>query len=58
MSLQQEATEIRTTYFDWKVKVGDTFTELNLITDTFTGTIVITFKEGNIGQLENKQVFK
>jgi len=58
MSRQQAATDDQVTDFDWKGRVSDTLLELNIIPDTFTGEIMITFKNGGIGHLEKKEVLK
>jgi hypothetical protein len=58
MSRCQAATDIRIEDFDWKRKVSDTLMELDFISDTFTGKIIISFNQGGVTYLEKSEMFK
>jgi hypothetical protein len=58
VSRRQAAVNIRVESFDWKSRISETLQEMNIITDTFTGEITISFKEGGICRLERKEIFK
>lgn len=58
MSRQQLAEDTLKEEVDWKRIVGDTLREINVMTDGFSGKITISFKDGGIGYLEKKEVFK
>ncbi|OPY12532.1 MAG: hypothetical protein A4E69_02160 [Syntrophus sp. PtaB.Bin138] len=42
----------------WKKKVSDTLYELNIISDNFSGKVVISFKEGGVSYIEKTETFK
>jgi hypothetical protein len=58
MSRRQLATDNRKVEVDWKREISDILRDMNIITDGFSGIIVISFKDGGINYLEKKEVFK
>jgi hypothetical protein len=58
VSRRQEARDIQVEGSDWKSRISEAFQELHIISDTFTGDISISFKEGGISWLERREILK
>ncbi|MEZ4600842.1 MAG: hypothetical protein R2940_13730 [Syntrophotaleaceae bacterium] len=55
---RQVVTNIRALNSVWKKQLCDTFQDLNIIPEKFTGKLVISFKEGGISFIEKTETFK
>jgi hypothetical protein len=55
---RQVVTDIRVPNSVWKKKVFDTLYELSIITENFSGKVVISFKEGGISYIEKTETLK
>jgi len=55
---RQVVTNIRVPNSVWKKKVFDTLYELNIIPESFSGKVVISFKEGGISFIEKTETLK
>lgn len=55
---RQVVTNIRVPNSVWKKKVSDTLYELNIIPASFSGKVVISFKDGGISYIEKTETFK
>jgi hypothetical protein len=55
---RQVVTNIRALNSVWKKQLCDTFLDLNIIPEKFTGKLVISFKEGGISFIEKTETFK
>jgi hypothetical protein len=55
---RQVVTDIKALNSVWKKRLCDTFQELNIIPERFSGKLVISFKEGGISFIEKTETFK
>jgi hypothetical protein len=55
---RQEARDNQVEGLDWKSRISEILQEMNIASDTFTGDIAISFKEGGISWLERREIFK
>ncbi|MDK2848511.1 MAG: hypothetical protein PWP34_1864 [Desulfuromonadales bacterium] len=55
---RQVVTNIRVPNSVWKKRVCDTFVELLIIPEGFSGKLVISFKNGGISYIEKTETFK
>ena len=55
---RQVVTNIRVPNSVWKKRVCDTFLDLYIIPERFSGKLVISFKNGGISYIEKTQTFK
>lgn len=55
---RQVVTNIKVPNSVWKKRVCDTFVELNIIPEKFSGKLVISFKNGGISFIEKTETFK
>lgn len=55
---RQVVTGIKALNPVWKKRLCDTFLELNIIPDKFSGKLVISFKEGGISFIEKTETYK
>lgn len=55
---RQVVTDIKAKNSVWKKQLCDTFQELHLVPENFTGKLVISFKEGGISFVEKTETFK
>jgi hypothetical protein len=55
---RQVVTDIKALNSVWKKRLCDTFQELNIIPEKFSGKLVISFKEGGISFIEKTETFK
>jgi hypothetical protein len=55
---RQVVTDIRVPNSVWKKKVSDTLSELNIIPASFSGKVVISFKDGGISYIEKTETLK
>lgn len=58
VSQHQEARDIQVESVDWKIRISETLREVHIISDTFTGEVSISFKDGGISWLERREIFK
>ncbi len=58
MTRRQVVTNIRVPNSVWKKKVSDTLYELNIIPSSFSGKVVISFKDGGISYIEKTETLK
>jgi hypothetical protein len=58
MTRRQVVTDIRVPNSVWKKKVSDTLHELNIIPGSFSGKVVISFKDGGISYIEKTETLK
>jgi hypothetical protein len=56
VSRRQQVRDIQVEGLDWKSRISETLQEMNILTDTFTGDISISFKEGGISWLEKTEI--
>jgi hypothetical protein len=42
----------------WKKMISDTFHELHIIPENFSGKVVISFKEGGVSYIEKTETLK
>lgn len=57
-SRRQVVTNIRVPNSVWKKRLCDTFVELLIIPEGFSGKLVISFKNGGISYIEKTETFK
>lgn len=55
---RQVVTNIRVPNSVWKKRVCDTFVDLLIIPEGFSGKLVISFKDGGISYIEKTQTYK
>lgn len=55
---RQVVTDIKAKNSVWKKKLCDTFQELHIVPERFTGKLVISFKDGGISFVEKTETFK
>jgi hypothetical protein len=55
---RQVVTNIRALNSVWKKQLCDTFLNLNIVPEKFTGKLVISFKDGGISFIEKTETFK
>jgi hypothetical protein len=55
---RQVVTDIKALNSVWKKRLCDTFQELNIIPEKFSGKLVISFKQGGISFIEKTETFK
>ena len=55
---RQVVTDIKALNSVWKKRLCDTFQELNIIPEKFSGKLVISFKEGVISFIEKTETYK
>lgn len=55
---RQVVTNIKVPNSVWKKRVCDTFLDLCIIPDNFSGKLVISFKSGGISFIEKTETFK
>lgn len=55
---RQVVTDIKAPNSVWKKRVCDTFMELHIIPEKFSGKLVISFKNGGISFIEKTETFK
>jgi hypothetical protein len=55
---RQVVTDIKALNSVWKKRLCDTFQELNIIPEKFSGKLVISFKEGGISFIEKTETYK
>lgn len=58
MTRRQVVTDMRVPNSVWKKKVSDTLYELNIIPGSFSGKVVISFKDGGISYIEKTETLK
>jgi hypothetical protein len=55
---RQVVTDIKAKNSVWKKRLCDTFQELHIVPERFTGKLVISFKDGGISFVEKTETFK
>ncbi|ABI81788.1 hypothetical protein Pcar_3168 [Syntrophotalea carbinolica DSM 2380] len=55
---RQVVTNIRVPNSVWKKRLCDTFLDLNLIPERFSGKLMVSFKNGGISYIEKTETFK
>jgi hypothetical protein len=55
---RQVVTDIRVPNSVWKKKISDTLLDLNIIPASFSGKVVISFKDGGVSYIEKTETFK
>jgi hypothetical protein len=58
MNRRQAITDIRVPNSVWKKRIRDTLLDLNIISESFSGKVIISFKEGGISYIEKTETLK